>query len=48
MHSAIVTGAYGFVGCALLKDLTAHGVSVIAVVKDEKENVTAINNLPGV
>lgn len=48
MNSAIVTGANGFVGCALLKELAAHGVSVTAVVKDEKENVTAIKDLPGV
>lgn len=48
MNSAIVTGANGFVGCALLRELTAHGISVIAIVKDEKENVTAIRDLPGV
>lgn len=48
MNSAIVTGANGFVGCALLRELTAHGISVVAVVKDEKENVTAIRDLPGV
>lgn len=48
MNSAIVTGANGFVGCALLKELTAHGVSVTAVVKDENEDTTAIKNLPGV
>lgn len=48
MKSAIVTGANGFIGCALLRELTAHGISVIAVVKNEKENTSAIVDLPGV
>lgn len=48
MKSAIVTGANGFVGSALLRELSAHGVSIVAVVKDEKENITAIRDLPSV
>lgn len=48
MKSAIVTGANGFVGCVLLKELSLHGVSVIAVIKDNKENVDTIKDLPGV
>ena len=48
MNSAIVTGANGFIGCALLKELTVHGASVTAVVKDEKEDTTEIKDLPGV
>lgn len=48
MRTTIVTGANGFVGCALLKELSAYGVSIIAVIKDEKENVAAIKDLPGV
>lgn len=48
MRSAIVTGANGFVGSALLRELSARGVSIVAVIKDEKENITAIMDLPGV
>lgn len=48
MNSAIVTGANGFVGSALLRELSDHDVSVIAVIKDSKEDITSIENLPGV
>ena len=48
MRTAIVTGANGFVGSALLKELTGHGFEVYAVVKDERENIDAIAGLPGV
>lgn len=48
MNSAIVTGANGFVGSALLRELSDHDVSVIAVIKDNREDITSIENLPGV
>lgn len=48
MRTAVVTGANGFVGSALLKELIGHGVEVYAVVKDERENIDAIADLPGV
>lgn len=48
MTTALVTGANGFVGSALLKELTDHGVKVFAVIKDKKENIDSIQNLPGV
>lgn len=48
MKSAIVTGANGFVGSALLRELTGHGIRVIAVIKDEQETVSHIEKLPGV
>lgn len=48
MKSAIVTGANGFIGGALLRELSSHKVSVFAVVKDEIENVESIRDLPGV
>ena len=48
MKNAVVTGANGFVGNALLRELTDHGIKVYAVVKDRKEPVESIQRLPGV
>lgn len=48
MKTAIVTGPNGFVGSALLRELTDNHIQVFAVVKDEKENVSSIKDLPGV
>ena len=48
MNSAIVTGSNGFVGTALLHELVDHQVKVYAVVKDEKEPIDSIRDLPGV
>lgn len=42
-----MTGANGFIGTALCKELTAQGVEVIAVVRNEEENVTEIKDLTG-
>lgn len=47
MNSAIVTGANGFVGTALLRELVKLGVSVYAVIKDVQEDISAIERLPG-
>ena len=46
MKKAVVTGANGFVGTAVCMELSEHGVEVIAVVRNEKENIAAIENLP--
>lgn len=46
MKKAIVTGANGFVGTAVCKELSEHGVEVIAIIRNEEENITAIENLP--
>lgn len=48
MKAAIVTGANGFVGSALLRELSERGVRVFAVVKDEREDVSKIQGLPRV
>lgn len=48
MKKAIVTGANGFVGYWLLKELVKNGVSVIAVIKDSKEDISRIKDLSGV
>lgn len=48
MKTAIVTGANGFVGSALLRELTEKEIPVIAVVKNCQSDISAIENLPGV
>ncbi|PYG87794.1 nucleoside-diphosphate-sugar epimerase [Ruminiclostridium sufflavum DSM 19573] len=48
MKKVIVTGANGFVGTALLNEITKEGVEVIAVIRNGEENVAQIENLPGV
>lgn len=47
MRKAIVTGANGFVGTALCRELSNQGISVIAVVRNEEENISNIENLCG-
>ena len=44
----IVTGANGFIGAALLRELSAAGEKIYAVVRNEKSNIDNIKNLPGV
>lgn len=46
MKKAIVTGANGFIGSNVCKELSKQGVNVYAVVKDEKESIDTIKNLP--
>lgn len=48
MKKVLVTGANGFIGTALLKEMSKHGVEIIAVVKDENENIDGIKHLTGV
>lgn len=45
MKKAIVTGANGFVGSNVCKELCKQGVQVYAVVKDTDENIDNIENL---
>ena len=47
MKKAIVTGANGFVGTAICQELVSHGTEVIAVVRNEQENVSQIKDLAG-
>lgn len=47
MKKAIVTGANGFVGTALCRELSARGVQVIAVVRNEDEVISDIVHLDG-
>lgn len=46
MKKAIVTGANGFVGTAVCKELSKQGVEVIAIIRDEEENIAEIEKLP--
>ena len=48
MKRAIVTGANGFVGSAVVKELSQNNIQVCAVVKDENEKVENIVDLPNV
>ena len=48
MKKAIVTGASGFVGSALVKLLSAKGIETIAVVRSEASVLEHIRNLPNV
>lgn len=44
----IVTGANGFVGYWLIRELTSKGVTVVAVLKDENEKIDMFNEMHGV
>jgi len=48
MKKALVTGANGFIGTALLKEMAKNGVYIYAVVKDESMDVSEISALKGV
>lgn len=48
IKKAIVTGANGFVGTAVCKELVAQGANVIAIIRNEEENITAIKDLLGI
>lgn len=47
MKKAIVTGANGFVGSNVCRELCGRGVKVYAVIKDENENIDNIGGLEG-
>lgn len=48
MKKAIVTGANGFVGSAVCRELSVNGIKVIAVVQNEKSDISTIRNLDNV
>lgn len=48
MKKVVVTGANGFVGSAVCRALAARGVQILAIVKDEKEDVSSILSLKGI
>ena len=48
MNKAIVTGANGFVGSNVCKELCKNGIKVYAVVKDTNENIDNIKDLENI
>lgn len=48
MKKALVTGANGFVGSAVCRELACQGIEVIAVVRDEMSDVSRIKDLSGI
>lgn len=47
MKKALVTGANGFVGSALVKELTANGTEVIAVIRNENSDTSRLKGISG-
>lgn len=47
MKKAIVTGANGFVGAALCRELCKQGIRVIAIVRNKAEFIAKTKDLPG-
>lgn len=48
MKKVIVTGANGFVGSNVCRELDSEGVRIIAIIKDENENIDSIKDLANV
>lgn len=48
MKKAIVTGANGFVGYWLIRELCKNGVEVTAIIKDTNENISMLSEFEGV
>lgn len=46
MRKAVVTGATGFIGRFLLRELLSQGVDVIAVTRRNSNNLSTLSNLP--
>ena len=47
MKKVIVTGANGFVGYWLIRELQNNGIYVTAIIKDENENISMLNEFKG-
>lgn len=48
MKNVVVTGANGFVGAAVCKELVAQGYKVVAVVRNEKSNIDRLKELQNI
>lgn len=46
MKKAVVTGANGFIGMSLCRELAEQGVNVIAVIRSEEENIEMLRDIP--
>lgn len=47
MKHAIVTGANGFIGSALVRTLAANGIAVTAVVRNQRSDLSRIADVHG-
>ena len=45
MKKVIVTGANGFVGSAVCKELSKNGIKITAVVRNKQSNIERIKNI---
>lgn len=48
MKKVIVTGANGFIGSAVCKELSKNGVDIIAIVRGQEEKIDSISNINGI
>lgn len=48
MNKAIVSGANGFIGSWLIRELSGKGISVIAVVRDRDSDISSIRDLANI
>lgn len=48
MNKVIITGANGFIGKNLVKELARKGIKVYAIVKDITSNISEIKNIPNI
>lgn len=48
MKKAVVTGANGFIGCALLRELCQNQVKVYAVIRSRTSDIEQIRDLPNI
>lgn len=48
MKKVIITGANGFIGTALCRELSQQGADVIAVVRNNEEDISAISDIPNI
>lgn len=48
MKNVIVTGGNGFVGYWLIKELSKHSINVLAIIKDNNENISMLSKFPNV
>ena len=48
MKRAVVTGANGFVGSALCRELVKNNVKVTAIVRNHKSDISEISNLDNI
>ena len=48
MKKVIITGANGFIGTALCRELSTKNIQVTAIVRDQESNIDNIRKIPGI